>query len=161
MYSDEKRIRKKKETRYYVLLICCLYNSRKESKPSKMNRRRKAQGKATIRYTNGGNHNIQEKNSEHLRPMSSPSLIRLEPTGDFHDPIDPTTTAETAVSSFRRCGRPLHETRPEFCDPSTAGWEHAVLEAVKDSTVDGRDEAAGDQAKDDARCEVVFSEAVA
>lgn len=134
----------------------------KKANPSKKKRRKKAQGKkATVRYRNGGNHNIQEKNSEYLRPMPSPSLIRLEPTGDFHDPIDPTTTAEVTVCSFRRCGRFLHETRPEFCDSSAAGWEHAVLETVKDSTVDGRDEAAGDQAEDDAGGEVVFSEAVA
>jgi hypothetical protein len=91
--------------------------------------------------------------------MSPPSLIRLKPTRHLHHPINP-YPSKTTIRPLRCCGRWLHEACPEFSDACPSCGEHAVLKTVKDSTVDGRDETAGDEAEDDARGEIVFSEAV-
>lgn len=69
----------------------------------------------------------------------------------------PGTTSPASTAAFLRLG----EHCPHLGHPSSPSGQHAVLHAVQVAAVDGWYEAAGDQAEDNAGCEVVFAESVA
>ena len=97
--------------------------------------------------------------------MSSPSHITLSKSPRHLEQTirrvtDPPThrrrPATRAMGFSRLC-----QNRPDLCHAGPAGRKHAVLHAVQIPAVDGRHEAAGEEAEDDLRGKIVFAQSVA